>query len=99
MTYKCRTCGTNDPNKYAMCNHPVCPDGRDRNKKAVLHDDLSEHLGDGCYVSFDGFQVWFAANHHENKVVALEPSVLIAFARWIKRVPHLKEFFLRELLK
>lgn len=36
------------------------------------------YLGDGVYLSFDGFQYWLAANHHENKVIALEPNVLNA---------------------
>ena len=35
-----------------------------------------EYLGDGVYASFDGYQIWLAVNHHENKVVALEPSVI-----------------------
>lgn len=34
------------------------------------------HLGDGVYASFDGYHIWLAVNHHENRVVALEPSVL-----------------------
>jgi hypothetical protein len=34
------------------------------------------HLGDGVYVSFDGYQLWLAVNHHTNKVVALEPGLL-----------------------
>ena len=33
------------------------------------------YLGDGVYASFDGYQIWLAANHHENKVIALEPEV------------------------
>ena len=33
------------------------------------------HLGDGVYLSFDGYQLWLAANHHENRVIALEPGV------------------------
>lgn len=33
------------------------------------------YIGDGVYVSFDGWMIWIAANHHENKVVALEPAV------------------------
>ena len=28
------------------------------------------YLGDGVYASFDGFQIWLAVNHHENKVSA-----------------------------
>jgi len=41
------------------------------------------YLGDGVYASFDGYQIWLAVNHHENKLVALEPEVmekLLAFA-------------------
>jgi len=34
------------------------------------------YLGDGVYASFDGYQIWLAANHHENVVIALEPAVL-----------------------
>ncbi len=37
-----------------------------------------EHLGDGVYASFDGYQIWLAANDHRNKVVALEPTVMRA---------------------
>jgi len=33
------------------------------------------YLGDGVYASFDGYGIWLAANHHENVVIALEPSV------------------------
>ena len=25
------------------------------------------YLGDGVYASFDGYQVWLAANHHDEK--------------------------------
>ena len=42
------------------------------------------YLGDGVYASYDGFQVWLAANHHENKVIALEPVVILALERYIK---------------
>lgn len=34
------------------------------------------HLGDGVYASFDGYQIWLAANDHRNKVIALEPAVM-----------------------
>jgi sulfur transfer complex TusBCD TusB component (DsrH family) len=46
------------------------------------------YLGDGVYASHDGFQVWLAVNHHENKVVALDPDV---FARLCKYFEMLKE--------
>jgi sulfur transfer complex TusBCD TusB component (DsrH family) len=45
------------------------------------------YLGDGVYVSFDGYQIWLAADDHRNKVVALEPDVmarLIAYWQQIK---------------
>jgi len=45
------------------------------------------YLGDGVYASFDGYQIWLAVNHHENKVVALEPEVfasLCAYAAMLK---------------
>jgi hypothetical protein len=37
----------------------------------------SAHIGDGVYVSHDGFQLWLAVNNHMNNVVALEPNVCI----------------------
>jgi type II secretory pathway component PulM len=46
------------------------------------------YLGDGVYASFDGYQIWLAVNHHENKQVALEPAV---FARLCQYVEMLKE--------
>lgn len=45
-----------------------------------------EYLGDGVYASFDGYHIWLAVNHHENKVVALEPAVLIALMEYMDRV-------------
>lgn len=45
-----------------------------------------EHLGDGVYVSFDGYQIWLAANHHENKVIALEPEVLRRLVAYVKNI-------------
>jgi len=43
--------------------------------KAIMND---EYLGDGVYVSHDGYHIWLAVNHHENKVVAIEASVMRA---------------------
>jgi hypothetical protein len=51
-------------------------------------DEHNTYLGDGVYVSFDGYQIWLAANHHENKVIALEPHV---FARLCEYVVFLEE--------
>ena len=54
------------------------------------------HLGDGAYVSFDGYQFWLAANHHENKVVALDPMALLALIEYAS--DHLnKEVYAKKL--
>lgn len=45
-----------------------------------------EYLGDGVYASHDGYQVWLAANNHENKVIALEPAVIAALMRYYQRL-------------
>jgi hypothetical protein len=45
-----------------------------------------EYLGDGVYASHDGYQIWLAANHHENKVIALEPAVMSALLRYAKAI-------------
>lgn len=45
------------------------------------------HLGDGAYIVPDQHgmdQLWFSANHHENRVVALDPRAFEEMARWIK---------------
>ncbi len=61
-----------------------------QSKKKAAQDKLDNqtYLGDGVYASTDGYQIWLAVNHHENKVVALEPSVL---DRLYKYVEMLKE--------
>lgn len=33
------------------------------------------HIGDGVYLSHDGYQFWLAVNNHNNRVVALHPAV------------------------
>jgi len=33
------------------------------------------YMGDGVYLSHDGYQHWLAVGHHLNRVVALEPGV------------------------
>jgi hypothetical protein len=48
----------------------------------IEHDSV--YLGDGVYASFDGYQIWLAANHHENKVVALEPAVFDRLMQYAK---------------
>ncbi len=31
-----------------------------------------EYIGDGVYLADDGYQLWLAVGHHENRVVALD---------------------------
>lgn len=45
-----------------------------------------QYLGDGVYASFDGYQIWLAANHHTNLMIALEPAVLYALADYVKYI-------------
>jgi hypothetical protein len=52
-------------------------------------DEHQTYLGDGVYASFDGFQIWLAANHHENKVVALEPQVFKRLCEYAKMLKEL----------
>ena len=44
------------------------------------------YLGDGVYASFDGWQIWLAANDHTNKVVALEFQVMEQLIKYAKEV-------------
>lgn len=48
--------------------------------------EQNTYLGDGVYASFDGYQIWLAANHHTNKVVALDISVIHGLMGYAKRV-------------
>jgi len=47
-------------------------------------DEHNTYLGDGVYASFDGYLIWLASNHHENKVVALDPQVFQALCAYVK---------------
>lgn len=47
---------------------------------------MDEHLGDGVYASFDGYQIWLAVNHHETKVVAIDPVVFRSLMDYAKRL-------------
>jgi hypothetical protein len=49
---------------------------------------VSAHIGDGVYVSFDGYQINLAVNHHTNHAVSLEPEVfaeLVLYARAVNK--------------
>lgn len=43
-----------------------------------------EHLGDGAYASFDGYNINLAVNHHLNHVICMEPSVVRAFIEYAR---------------
>lgn len=49
-----------------------------------------DYLGDGLYAAFDGYQIKLAANDKaggfSTGVVALEPNVVAAFERYVKRL-------------
>lgn len=46
-----------------------------------------EYLGDGLYVSFDGWQFTLRTpRDHSNHYVCLEPEVLAAFEQYVKRI-------------
>lgn len=44
------------------------------------------YIGDGVYASFDGYQISLAVNHHENRVIALEPETFAALLRFSEAV-------------
>ena len=60
---------------------------------AILKPDSHTYLGDGVYASFDGYQIWLAANDHRNKVVALEPSVFDQLNRYAKNLTEAMSAF------
>ena len=45
------------------------------------------YLGDGLYLSHDGWHIWLAANTPLNRTVALEPAVFGALVDYIARHP------------
>ena len=47
---------------------------------------LEKYLGDGVYVSFDGYHINIAVNDHTNHVVALEPTVVDTLIEYFKEV-------------
>jgi hypothetical protein len=47
-------------------------------------ENNDRYIGDGVYVSFDGYCVVVAVSHHENDVVALEPQVLENLIQYAK---------------
>jgi hypothetical protein len=49
------------------------------------------YLGDGVYASHDGYQIWLAVNHHENRVVALDQNVIGRLFRYVEMLNQQKE--------
>lgn len=45
-----------------------------------------EYLGDGVYASFDGFHIELAVNDHENKVICLDPHVMIELIKYNEKL-------------
>ena len=37
-----------------------------------MQDDKQTYLGDALYASFDGYQIWLAANHPDNRIRLLD---------------------------
>ena len=56
-----------------------------------MSDD--RYLGDGVYASFDGYQVWLAANDHTNKVIALESDVMRKLVEYVNDIYKTKLAF------
>lgn len=42
----------------------------------------TEYIGDGVYISHDGYQVWLSPNTPGHYLVALEPHVLASLFRY-----------------
>lgn len=47
-----------------------------------------EHLGDGLYVGFDGEDIVFSVNHHNNHKAFMSASALRNFLSWLSRYPE-----------
>jgi hypothetical protein len=54
--------------------------------KTVLVED--KYLGDGVYASYDGYQIWLAANDPYTKVIALEPETYHALLGYAAFINH-----------
>jgi len=45
-----------------------------------------EYLGDGVYASYDGYQIWLAANRHDNHVITINPTVYHRLVEYAERL-------------
>jgi hypothetical protein len=52
-------------------------------------NNKSIYIGDGVYASFDGYAVVLAVNHHDNKVVVIEPEVWANLVRFVDNLSEL----------
>lgn len=48
----------------------------------MIEAGIETYLGDGLYVSHDGYQIWLRADASR---VALEPEVWFCLLAWVKR--------------
>jgi len=53
---------------------------------------MTLYIGDGVYVSDDGWQLWLAADHHDNKVIALEPATFMPLIECMARMINKQTF-------
>ena len=51
-----------------------------------MNNEYQDYIGDGVYVSFDGYQICVAVNDPENVVAYFEPQVFAALVRYADRV-------------
>lgn len=56
-----------------------------------MPENNDKHLGDGVYASFDGYQIWLAANNHNNKVIAIDPHVMTQLIRYALQMGLIKD--------
>jgi len=48
------------------------------------------HIGDGVYVHDTGYGIHLAVNHHNNKVIMMDDSVIRAFLEYAKEADYIK---------
>ena len=58
-----------------------------------------EYVGDGAYVSYDGYSIWLTTEdgYSTTNKVCLEPSVLKTFLEYVQRVKNANEAAARKV--
>lgn len=53
-----------------------------------MASQFKDYIGDGAYVDFDGYSVVLTTEDglRATNTIVLEPEVLVAFERWVKRL-------------